>query len=184
MQPLNTIDVNLILTGSMGPSQLQVARRTAELLKLRFVDFDARFEAVAGMPAEEMRALYGETRLRTTEGELLAEMTLYRGTVLLISASTLLRGETLSSLSQTGPVIALVATIDAVLQRLHLAMGARFHAPGERELALGRLRRDWTVRGKEGVIEFDTSYLSDAQSAEALASRWRELTAFIDWRGA
>lgn len=184
MQSPNSIDVNLILTGSMGPSQLQVARRTAELLKLRFVDFDARFEAVAGLPAEEMRTLYGETRLKTTEGELLAEMTLYRGTVLLIGASTLLRGETLPSLRQTGPVIALVATIDAVLQRLHLAMGARFHAPGERELALGRLRRDWAIRGKEGVIEFDTSYLSDAQTAEAVAGRWRELTAFIDWRGA
>ncbi|HYO87887.1 MAG TPA: shikimate kinase, partial [Candidatus Limnocylindrales bacterium] len=122
----NTVDFNLILTGSMGPSQLQVARRTAELLKLRFVDFDARFETQADMPAEEVRTLFGETRLKTIEGELLAEMTLYRGTVLLIGATTLLRGETLPALRQTGPVIALVASIDAVLQRLHLSMGARF----------------------------------------------------------
>ncbi len=183
MLPPNAVDFNLILTGSMGPSQLQVARRTAELLKLRFVDFDARFEALSGMPAEEVRTLFGETRLKTIEGELLAEMTLYRGTVLLIGAGTLLRGETLPALLQTGPVIALVATIDAVLQRLHLAMGARFHDPRERDLALGRLRRDWAIRGREGVIEFDTSYLSEAQIAEAVAERWRELTAFIDWRG-
>lgn len=178
----NTVDFNLILTGSMGPSQLQVARRTAELLKLRFVDFDARFETQADMPAEEVRTLFGETRLKTIEGELLAEMTLYRGTVLLIGATTLLRGETLPALRQTGPVIALVASIDAVLQRLHLAMGARFHDPRERDLALGRLRRNWSIRGHEGVIEFDTSYLSDAQTADAVAARWRELTAFIDWR--
>jgi shikimate kinase len=183
MQSPHPVDINLILTGSMGPAQLQVARRIAELLRLRFVDFEARFEAVAGMPAEEMRTLYGETRLKSTEGELLAEMTLYRGTVLLIGAGTLLRGDTLPALRQTGPVIALVATIDAVLQRLHLAMGARFHAPRERELALGRLRRDWAIRGHDGVIEFDTSYLSDAETVAGVAERWRELTAFIDWRG-
>lgn len=166
----------------MGPSQLQVARHTAELLKLRFVDFDARFEALAELPPEEVRTLYGETRLKTIEGELIAEMALYRGTVLLIGADTLLRSDTLDVLRQTGPVIALVATIDAVLHRLHLSLGARFHNPRERELAVGRLRREWAIRGKAGVIEFDTSSMTDSQVAQAVADRWRALTAFIDWR--
>lgn len=182
MLPPVSVDHNLILTGWMGPSQLQVARQTAELLKLRFMDFDARFEALAGLPPEEVRSLFGETRLKTIEGELIAEMALYRGTVLRIGADTLLRGDTLDVLRQTGPVIALVATIDAVLQRLHLALGARYHNPREREITVGRLRREWTIRGKEGVIEFDTSSLSDSEVAQAVAGRWRTLTSFIDWR--
>ena len=177
-----SVDHNLILTGWMGPPQLQVARQTAELLRLSFVNFEARFEALAGSPPEEIRALYGETRLKTIEGELIAEMALYRGTVLLIGADTLLRGDTLAALRQTGPVIALMASVDAVLQRLHLALGARYHNPREREIAIGRLRREWAIRGKEGVIELDTSALSDTETAEAVADRWRALTAFIDWR--
>lgn len=182
LHPSSSVDHNLILTGWMGATQLQVARRTADLLHLRFVDFDARFEAIAGLPLEEMRTVYGETRLKSIEGELIAEMALYRGTVLLIGAGTLLRGDTLAVLRQTGPVIALVATIDAALQRMHLEMGARFHNPREREIALGRVKREWAIRKHDGVIEFDTSYLSDAQTAQGVADRWRQQTAFIDWR--
>jgi shikimate kinase len=182
MLPPVSVDHNLILTGWMGPRQLHVARRTAELLKLRFVDFDARFEALAGEPMEVVRTTYGETRLKTIEGELIAEMSLYRGTVLLIGAGTLLRGDTLDVLLQTGPVVALVATVDAVLQRLHLALGARYHNPRERELAIGRLKREWAIRGRSGVIEFDTSALSEDETAIQLADRWRALTAFVDWR--
>ena len=100
----------------------------------------------------------------------------------LIGDDTLLRGDTRAALRQTGPVIALMASVDAVLQRLHLALGARYHNPREREIAIGRLRREWAIRGKEGVIELDTSALSDTETAEAVADRWRALTAFIDWR--
>lgn len=182
MLPSASVDYNLILTGWMGPAQLDVARQAAALLRLRFVDFDARFEALAGLPPDEVRALYGETRLKTIEGELIAEMTLYRGTVLLIGGDTLLRGDTLALLRQTGPVIALVATIDAVLHRHYLQLGARYHNPREREMAVGRLRREWAIRGKDGVIEFDTSALTNAETAQAVADRWRALTAFIDWR--
>lgn len=166
----------------MGPAQLEVARQTAALLRLRFVDFDARFEALAGLPPDEVRTLYGETRLKTIEGELVAEMALYRGSVLLIGGGTLLRGDTLALLRQTGPVIALVATIDAVLHRQYLQLGARFHNPRERELAVGHLRREWAIRGHDGVLEFDTSALTNAEAAQAVADRWRELTSFIDWR--
>ncbi|MBL8145672.1 MAG: hypothetical protein JNL34_04730 [Anaerolineae bacterium] len=182
MLPSVSVDHNLILTGWMGPAQLEVARQTAVLLRLQFVDFDARFETLAGLPPDEVRALYGETRLKTIEGELIAEMALYRGTVLLIGGDTLLRGDTLALLRQTGPVIALTATIDAVLHRHYLQLGARFHNPRERERTVGRLRREWAIRGKDGVIEFDTSTLTNAEAAQAVADRWRALTAFIDWR--
>jgi hypothetical protein len=84
----------------------------------------------------------------------------------------------------TGPIICIVATIDAVLQRLHLALGARFHNPHERELALGTIRSEWAVRAHDNIIEFDTSYLNDEQMIQGIAALWRERAAVIDWRGA
>ena len=178
-----SIDKNLILTGYIGPEQFQVTRHTAEHLRMPFVDFETRLESHAGMPGEELRALFGEARLKTIEGELIDEMVLHRGTVIHIGGQTLLRGDYFERIHSTGPIICLVATIDAVLQRLHLSLGARFHNPRERELALGKLRREWAVRGREGVVEFDTSYLSETQMIQNIAALWREQAAVIDWRG-
>jgi shikimate kinase len=178
-----SVDHNLILTGYIGPEQLQIARRTAERLRMPFVDFESRLEDHAEMPGEEVRALFGETRLKTLEGELITEMVLHRGTVIHICGQTLLRSDHFARLRATGPVICIVATIDAVLQRLHLALGARFHNPHERELALGTIRREWVVRKHENIIEFDTSYLNDEQMIEGIAALWRQQAAVIDWRG-
>jgi shikimate kinase len=175
-------DQNLILTGYIGPTQLQVSRRTADLLKLRFVDFERRLEEFAEMPAQEIRAIYGEARLKTLEDGILSEISLYRGALIAISGETLLRGA-LATLKATGPVICAVASVDAVLQRLHLAMGARFHDPRERDNAIGQMRRAWTIRGQDDVIEVDTSTLDDARAAETIAARWRALVAGAEWRG-
>jgi shikimate kinase len=177
-----SVDQNLILTGYIGPEQLQIARRTAERLRMPFVDFESRLESHAGMPGEEVRALFGEARLKTLEGELLSEMVLHRGTVIHVGGQTLLRGG-FDRLRSTGPIICIVATIDAVLQRLHLSLGARFHNPREREMALGTVRREWAVRKLEGIIEFDTSYLGETQMIDGIAALWHERAAVIDWRG-
>lgn len=176
------IDRNLVLTGYMGPAQLGIARRTAERLRLRFVDFDQLFEARSGDTRDDMRALYGEARLKALEGELIGEVMLYRGTVIHIGGQTLLHNDHLARVSETGVVIALVAALDVVLQRLHLALGARYHNPREREVQIGVLKREWAIRKVEGVSEVDTSELSEDEMIEAIATRWRELSGVIDWR--
>ena len=175
------IDQNLILTGYVGPGQLVVARRTAERLRMPFVDFEAILENREDLSGEELRIRYGEARLKTMEGELVTEVMLYRGTVIHISGKTL--GAHYARLSATGPVICVVATLDAVLRRLHLALGARYHNPNERELVLGTLRREWAIRKQPGINEIDTSYLSEDQIVEAIAACWREKSGMIDWRG-
>jgi len=177
-----SIDHNLILTGYMGPTQVVIARRTAERLRMRFVDFEQLFETRSGVSREDMRALYGEARLKSLEGELVYEIMLYRGTVIHIGGQTLLHSNHLARLSETGEVIALVAALDVVLQRLHLALGARYHNPRERDVAIGVLKREWAIRKCEGVTEFDTSALSEDGMIDAIASRWRTLSGVIDWR--
>ena len=77
---------------------------------------------------------------------------------------------------------ALDETLDAVLRRLHLALGARYHNPSERDIALGTLRREWAIRKQPGIVEIDTSYLSEDEMVEAIASKWREKSGVLDWR--
>lgn len=181
--PSASIDQNLILTGYLGPGQLAIARRVAERLRMPFVDFESILEDRADLSGEELRIRFGEARLKTLESELVTEVALYRGTVIHISGKTLMQSSHYARLSETGPVICVVATLDAVLRRLHLALGARYHNPIERELAVGTLRREWAIRKRAGITEIDTSYLSEDQMVEAVAACWREKSGVIDWRG-
>lgn len=179
---INSIDQNLILTGYIGPGQLAVARRAAERLRMPFVDFELVLEDRAGLSGEDLRIRYGEARLKTLESELVAEVALYRGSVVHVSGKTLGQSTHFARLSATGPVICLVATLDAVLRRLHLALGARYHNPNERDLALGTLRREWAIRKQPGIHEIDTSSLSEDEMVEKIAVMWREKSGVIDWR--
>ncbi len=104
----------------------------------------------AGLSGEDLRIRYGEARLKTLESELVDEVALYRGTVIHISGKTLQQSSHFARLGETDPVICLVATLDAVLRRLHLALGARYHDPYERDIALGTLRREWAIRSARG----------------------------------
>lgn len=179
---INAVDQNLILTGYIGPGQLAVARRSAERLRMPFVDFELVLEDRAGLSGEDLRIRYGEARLKTLESELVTEVALYRGTVIHISGKTLQQSTHFARLRETGPVICIVATLDAVLRRLHLALGARYHNPAERDVAMGTLRREWAIRKQPGIVEVDTTYMSEDQMVEAIAATWREKSGVIDWR--
>src|SRR4051794_29251482 len=109
---MNPVDQNLILTGYTGPGQLALARRVAERLRMPFVDFEQVLEARADLSGEELRIRFGEARLKTLESELVTEVALYRGTLIHISGKTLLAHY--ARLNATGPVICVVATLDAV----------------------------------------------------------------------
>lgn len=167
-------DRNLILTGYIGANQLVIARRIAERLQMPFVDFERRLEDYAGMPMEDLQVIYGETRLKSVETEVIQEIILYRGAVILISGGVLMHGSNLARLRDTGMVVCLVATLDSILQRLHLALGARYHNPHERAVALGRLKREWSVRHLPGVREIDTSGMNDAEMIEKVATFWQQ----------
>ena len=168
-------DRNLILTGYTGPNQPPVGRLVAARLGWRFVSVDTLIEDRAGMSLDEIRAVFGESRLKTLETEIVLEAALYRDTVIRISGQTLLRSGHYERLAATGPVICLVAALDAVLQREHLALGARYHNPNERALAVGHLKREWAARRLPGIHVIDTTYMTADEMVEAVAARWREL---------
>lgn len=173
---LTNADSNLILTGYTGPNQPAIGRALAGRLNRRLVNVDDRLEEHTGMSLTDIRAVYGQTRLKDLESEVITEILLNRGTVIRVSGDTLSRGDMLARFAATGPVICLVASLDAVLRRLHLMMGNRFHIPAERDLALGELRRAWSVRGQPDVWEVDVTYLSEDETINEVAILWQELT--------
>lgn len=172
-------DRNLILTGYLGPNQLVVVRRIAQSLGMPFVNFEARLEQAADLPIEDIRIRFGEARLKTLESEVVQELMLYRGAVILVSGQTLMHSDYAARLSDAGQIICLVATLDAVLQRLHLSLGARFHNPAERAVAIGQLKREWSIRKSPYVQEFDTTGMTENQIVDTLVEMWREQVLFI-----
>ncbi len=166
---------NLILTGYVGAQQPILGRQIAERLRMRYVNFEALIAERIELPVEEIRAYYGETRLKSIETELIQETALRRSTVIRVSGRTLLHNDHLARLLDTGPVICLTVQLGAMLQRLHITMGARFHNPDERALAFGELKREWAIRGAPGIHELDTTQLEDADVVETVASLWQDL---------
>lgn len=165
-------DRNLVITGSIGPNQQMVARRIAERLKLRYVDAEQAVEQRADMPIDQFKTLFGEARHRALESEIIRDLALYRGALINISGQMLAHSDHLARIANASYVLCLVASLDAVLTRLHVALGARYHNPAARDLAIGILRRDWALRGKDGVNEFDATYLTDAQIVDLVAALW------------
>lgn len=173
---LTDADSNLILTGYTGPHQPAIGRALAEQLGRPLVNFEDRLEAHAGQSLASIQDTFGKARLRTLETEVLEEILLYRGAVIRISGQTLASGSNLGRIATTGPVICLVSMLDAVLRRIHLSMGVRFHDPAERDLMLGNLKQAWAARGRDGVHELDVTYLSEAEAVEATLSLFQQLT--------
>jgi shikimate kinase len=172
---LSSTDRNLILTGYTGPGQRAIGRLVADYLKKPLVNIDMQIEERNGMALEQIRTQYGESRLKTLEAEVVQEALLHRSAVLRVSGPTLLHADYYERFQATGPIICLVASLDSVLQSLHLALGSRYHNPDERALALGVLRREWAVRAVPGIHELDTTSMSNEEIMFAVIELWQEL---------
>lgn len=166
---------NLILTGYTGPNQPLLGRQVAQQLGMPMTNIEALISERIGLTVDEIRSSYGESRLKTIEAEILRETYLRRHTLIRVSARTLLVGDTLERLRETGPIICLVTTLDAILQRMHTSMGARYYNPNERALELGQLKQEWGVRGLQDVIELDTTYLNQGEIIDYIVRIWQEI---------
>lgn len=168
-------DRNLILTGYIGPNVPALGQRIAEQLRMPFVNIESQIEARAGMPLADFRDRYGEARLKTLEADAMQDSLLRRRSLIYASGRTLLVADYGQRIQQTGPIVCLVATLDAVLQRLHLTLGARYHNPGERALAVGQLKREWAVRKLDGIHELDTTTQSEEEIVAAVIVWWQQV---------
>ena len=168
-------ELNLILTGYVEPNRPRIARQLARRLGLQLVDVERELEERQGDSLRNLRAAYGERHVRAIESELLAEAALHRRGLIRVSGHSLLRSGRLPDLQRSGVVICLVASLDSILRRMHLSLGARYHDPGERARALGELQREWQIRQAADVVEFDATAISDAILIERIIGYWSEL---------
>ena len=171
---LSFADRNLILTGYTGPNPAPIGQQIAERLKMRYVNVELQIETREGMPSETVRTRYGDARLKTVESEVMQDVLLNRSSVIRVSGQTLLRSDYATRLGETGPIICMVVSLGAVLQRLHLSLGRNYHNPHERALAIGYVKREWAVRKLDGIREIDMTYISDSDTVNALIGIWQE----------
>ncbi|MCS6836241.1 MAG: hypothetical protein NZ750_09515 [Anaerolineae bacterium] len=168
-------DRNLILTGYLEPNRPRLGRQVAQKLGLRFVDIEEMMEDRLGDSLENARAQYGERHIKTMEDQIVRDAALYRHALIRVNGSTLVRCEDAARLMATGVTICLVARLDAVLQRMHLMMGARFHDPSGREAEIGVLRREWAVRKLPNILEYDATAKDEPTIVAELVALWQSI---------
>ena len=168
-------DLNLIVTGHVEPNRPRISRQLAERLGLRLIDVEREMEERLGDTIANLRATFGERHLKTVETEIMDEVVLHRRGLIRVAGSTLTGSMHLAELQRNGVIICLVASLDWILHRIHVTLGARYHDPVERSRAIGELQRDWRIRDVEGVVEFDATYVSEAVLIERIAEFWRDL---------
>ena len=170
---LQLTDRNLILTGYIEPNKPRIGRRVAERLRMPFIDIEERIQDRMGDSIENLRETFGERHLKTVEDELMEEMILHRNSVLRINGSILAHTDYLERLQQTGTVICLVARLDAILKKIHLTLGARYHDPAERGFELGALRREWAIRKRENIYELNATDLDEPAMINEIIDLWQ-----------
>jgi shikimate kinase len=168
---------NLILTGYMGVGKIAVGRGIAARMGVVFVDLDSELEVRQGMPADEIRQLFGESRLRILEDDLCREMSLRRSAVISVSGSTLLDTASRERLLSSGPALVLTCALDEILRRLHASQGARFHDPRARLRAVNQVRRERQIHQIPGLETLDTTRLAHEQVIERAIAFWHERAA-------
>ena len=168
-------DLNLIITGYIEPNRPRISRQLAQQLGIEMIDVERRIEERFGDTIDRIRAQYGEQRLKAIESEVLDDIALYRRALIRISGSTLVNSKNLGELQRNGVVVCLVASLDSILHRIHLTLGARYHDPVERSLAIGELQREWKIREAENIVEFDATYISESALINQIANFWRDV---------
>jgi len=167
---------NLIITGYTGPNQPLLAREIANKLGMPFANVEQIIADRLDMQVSDIRAYFGETRLKSIEAEIVQETALRRGTVIRVGGRTLVNGDNLPTLRATGPVFCLTIGMDAMLHRLHVNMGARYHDPKERALAVGELAREWKILEFNDIQKIDITNMPNDEIVRTMVGLWRSLT--------
>ena len=168
-------DLNLIVTGYLEPNRPRISQQLALRLGLELIDVERMIEDRLGDTIEHMRQLYGERRLKAIETQIMDEIVLHRRALIRVAGSTLLNSGHLAELQRNGVIVCLVASLDSILRRIHLTLGARYHDPVERSRAIGELQREWRIRAVDNVVEFDATTITEAILIERIVTFWREL---------
>lgn len=112
---------NIILTGFMGTGKTTVGRLLAQRLDRPFIDMDEQLEAHFGQSIAEVFAQKGEEFFRTAEAQLCQQLAQQQGLIIATGGGALINPQNRQTLAQSGPILCLTASVDAILERLAAA---------------------------------------------------------------
>jgi len=109
---------NIVLIGFMGTGKSTVGKRLAQSLAWDFVDTDCEIGEVTSLSVSEIFRRHGETRFRSEESIVVARLSQQEQLVIATGGGTVLNPINWNALAQNGIVIALHASLEAILARI------------------------------------------------------------------
>jgi shikimate kinase len=155
------------LVGFMGAGKTSVGRRVAELLGRDFVDLDARIEASAGAPIQEIFRTRGEPEFRRLERAELESASALGNAVVALGGGAFCSPENAALVRATGASVYLEASADVLFERC-APDGSRplFSTRDAMEALLERRRPLYA----NADLRVDTSRLSVEEAARAVVA--------------
>lgn len=169
----------------MGTGKSVVGKRLADRRGLPFVDLDSWIEERAGMPASEVFATQGEDAFRELEKRVVRDACALDDAVIAAGGGAVVDDESREALADGGLLFCLVATPEAVLQRVGPEVEARPMLAGhpdllerirelqaEREPAYARIPRhvDTSERSVDEVVSAIEVAVDTASKAQGATS--------------
>lgn len=108
---------NIVFIGMMGTFKTATAERVAAALHMPLVDTDAVFEQ-RFMPIDAYFAAHGEAAFREEESRIVAEVAASENTVISCGGGAVLRRENVDALKNSGVVVLLTASDEAIIARV------------------------------------------------------------------
>jgi shikimate kinase len=165
---------NIALIGFMGVGKSAVGRVLAEKLGMQFVETDALIKEMAGKSIPDIFREDGEIAFRELEIAVIKDVALGNGQVIACGGGVVLNTINIARLRETGVIILLTATPQAIIKRTTLnkesrplLASAQDHA--QRIRALLKFRRPYYERATD--ITVSTSQISVAAIADAIIDR-------------
>jgi len=113
------------LTGFMGAGKSRIGRELARTLMLHFIDLDRYIERRTGLSIPDIFRHLGEEAFRQMEREAVQELLGKEYLVLSLGGGTFVDPENRRKLLARGPVVALWASPETILERIRTLLEAR-----------------------------------------------------------
>jgi len=157
---------NIIITGFMGTGKTAVGRVVAARLNRSFVDMDAVLEQRIGASIPEIFAQHGERFFRLQEAALCRELAEQEGLVIATGGGALVSRANRDTMTATGIVICLTASLDELMRRLETAEDRPLLATDDRRERIASLMRERAAAYAAMPHRIDTTGLTVEEVAE------------------
>lgn len=162
---------NVVLIGFMGTGKTSTGRMLASKLGCAFVDMDIKIEEEQGKPIPQIFEEQGEAYFRALERDLVKRLSKRKNVVISTGGGTVKDPRNVEDFQRTGVVIALSASVEAILWRT----SKRGERPvldqedkGDRRHAIEKLLAERKDMYKKANLTIDTSDMSPLQVVETI----------------